>query len=1327
MRRHCVRRVLVFVLLLGGTAWSDSLVAHWKFDEAAGYTAYDSSVNSNDGTMYNMDSSDWITGSKIWFVIDAGSYSTGKQELTYTAADLVGNWHHIVCYRNGTLGKLYLYYDGVLKAYTSSVNTGNIDSPGENLYIACSSPDEGLGVKFSGKLDDIRIYNYILSQAEINALIATQKAGSPSPEDGQQGVSITADLTWTPGVDAVSHDVYFGTSAAAVTNATRLTGDIDGDGTVAPGDLAVMAEQWLGSPAEPYADVDGDGKVNLVDLAIVSAEWADSANPAFRGNQTSATYAPGTMAAETTYYWRIDEVNSAEPASPWTGDIWSFRTESLIPGQAGNPSPSHGAGGVTIDADLSWTAGANATSHDVYFGTISPGVLQGNQTGVTFDLGTMEEGKTYYWRINEVNTYGTTTGAVWHFTTAEHIIKIMPLGDSITQGGTTHDNYRHYLWNKLQFYGHNNINFVGSHDVLGYDVYDSLVFDKDHEGHGGWTTDEILNGGGNPAGGTGNLNAWLTGLQATNEIPDIVLMHLGTNDVNAAGPGYDHNITIGEMEDIIDLLRSYNPNVTILVAKVIPCVIAGTPGMDGLNALIPSLDTYETATSEVIIVDHNTGFLTSWLADEIHPNATGAAKMSDRWYDALTSKLGYEPIDRYALVTRHNPVINAANAFSPLSVGNGGFAFTADITGLQSFPDFYSSGIPLCIQSDWGWHTFDNPNGYNLEDILVDINTYGRLVKYASITSQHAVACEWLRANPHRLGLARVGLKLKKSDGSSVILSDCTNIDQQLDLWRGVLTSRFKVGGQDVQVQTCCHPDNDMIAVRIESDLIAANRLSVTIDFPYGSGSSGPEPGDWNNPLLHQTTTIIDPTATRVDFQRTLDDDVHYVTLQYSSTAAFNELSAHHYELDPPADSTFEFAVEFSRDPIVADLPAFSQSLSAVETHWQNFWSTGGAIDLSASTNPLANELERRIVLSQYLTAIQSAGDMAPQETGLTFNSWYGTPHLEMHWWHEVHFVLWGRAPLFERSLDWYQSILPMAQETATRQGYTGARWSKMVGPEGEENPSSIGTFIVWNQPHPIYFAELGYREHPDQAWLEQYSTIVFETAEFMASFMYWNDQQQRYVLGPPVIPAQERYTATATYNPTFELEYWRWGLQTAQVWRERLGLPRNSQWDHVIDNFSQLPVSGGLYLANESTPDTWTNDHWNDHPSMLMAYGFLKGPRVDVDTMSRTLDKVMEKWNWSSTWGWDFPMIAMTATRVGKPQTAIDALMMNTAKNTYLPNGHNCQYGSLPIYLPGNGGLLSVTAMMAAGWDGAPAQHAPGFPNDGTWQVHWEGLKPMP
>ena len=62
-----------------------------------------------------------------------------------------------------------------------------------------------------------------------------------------------------------------------------------------------------------------------------------------------------------------------------------------------------------------------------------------------------------------------------------------------------------------------------------------------------------------------------------------------------------------------------------------------------------------------------------------------------------------------------------------------------------------------------------------------------------------------------------------------------------------------------------------------------------------------------------------------------------------------------------------------------------------------------------------------------------------------------------------------------------------------------------------------------------------------------------------------------------------------------------------------------------------------------------------------------------------------------------------------------------------YLPNGHNFQDARLRIYLPGNGGLLAAVAMMAAGWDGAPDQHAPGFPSDGTWKVRWEGLHKMP
>jgi hypothetical protein len=86
-----------------------------------------------------------------------------------------------------------------------------------------------------------------------------------------------------------------------------------------------------------------------------------------------------------------------------------------------------------------------------------------------------------------------------------------------------------------------------------------------------------------------------------------------------------------------------------------------------------------------------------------------------------------------------------------------------------------------------------------------------------------------------------------------------------------------------------------------------------------------------------------------------------------------------------------------------------------------------------------------------------------------------------------------------------------------------------------------------------------------------------------------------------------------------------------------------------------------------------------------------------------------------------------MTAARVGCTELAIEALLMDVSKNTFLNNGHNYQAEQLPLYLPGNGGLLTAVAMMAAGWDGAPEVHAPGFPQNGSWVVEFEGLAPLP
>jgi protein-glucosylgalactosylhydroxylysine glucosidase len=672
-----------------------------------------------------------------------------------------------------------------------------------------------------------------------------------------------------------------------------------------------------------------------------------------------------------------------------------------------------------------------------------------------------------------------------------------------------------------------------------------------------------------------------------------------------------------------------------------------------------------------------------------------------------------EKIDRFALVSRHHPVIHKADALTPLSVGNGGFCFTADITGLQTFTDFYNPGIPLCAQSYWGWHTLPDPNNYALEDIMAEYNSHGRKVKYAAFSSAQKTASEWLRANPHRLGLGRIGLKITKSDGSVFTLQDCTDIEQTLDLWSGILTSRFAVEGRQVTVETCCHPELDMIAVRICSDLIAEKRLFATLAFPYGSSSWGKDPHDWSRPERH-ATEIIGNTSRRIDFKRALDNDTYYASLTFSKADRFSETGKHQFELLPSGRSGgFEFSIAFADkfEMLNKTLPSVEQSQSAAKDHWKKFWTSGGAIDFSGSTDPRAGELERRIVLSQYLTAIQSAGPLPTPETGLTFNTWYGKPHIEMHWWHGVHFVLWGRPQMFEKSLPWYKAILPMAQKTAQLQGYTGARWPKMAGPDGREGPSSIAAFIIWQQPHSIYYAELLYALCKERRYLEDYKEVVFETAEFMASFVGWDDQTQRYVLGPPIMPAQEQYDPTKIINPTFELEYWRWGLETAQQWRQRLGMARNPKWDHVLKYLSHPAVKDGLYLAAESTPDTWSRPDGKDHPSMLFAYGMIPPQTVDARVMRQTLDKVLEKWNWPTTWGWDFPAVAMTAARLEDPQKAVDILMMDTIKNTYLANGHNYQNEALPIYLPGNAGLLSATAMMAAGWQGTPLCHAPGFP----------------
>jgi len=209
-------------------------------------------------------------------------------------------------------------------------------------------------------------------------------------------------------------------------------------------------------------------------------------------------------------------------------------------------------------------------------------------------------------------------------------------------------------------------------------------------------------------------------------------------------------------------------------------------------------------------------------------------------------------------------------------------------------------------------------------------------------------------------------------------------------------------------------------------------------------------------------------------------------------------------------------------------------------------------------------------------------------------------------------------------------------------------------------------------------------------------------------------------------------------------LVYWRWALDVAQQWRARMGLPRDGNTDHVLAQLPALPKKDGKYVALSSHPDTWDNlASRHDHPEMLMALGFLPGgPDVDRATMNRTLDGVLTQWDWETKiWGWDYPMIAMTAARLGRPEVAVEVLMREGPNNRYLPTGHCPQRSDealrpdappgtprreIAVYLPANGAFLSAVALMLAGWDGC-TEEFPGFPKDGTWQIRMEGLKPNP
>jgi len=684
-------------------------------------------------------------------------------------------------------------------------------------------------------------------------------------------------------------------------------------------------------------------------------------------------------------------------------------------------------------------------------------------------------------------------------------------------------------------------------------------------------------------------------------------------------------------------------------------------------------------------------------------------------------------IDRKAWVERHQVRISQLDPLAPLTVGNGDFAFTADVTGFQTFDTLYHhQGIPLETLSTWAWHSFPNPLGLQLSEAMQESDFHGRKVAYASL--EKSPAGEYFRKNPHPVPLGRIGLCL--ADGSPIHPDSVKDIHQTLDLWHGVIISQYTLLGQPVRVQTVAHPGQSLVAFSIQSPLLASGRIRLAFGFPYAydlSRKNKPDM-DWGHPERH--TTMSQQTAPRQVVLKRQTEDCHYrVSISWEGDASWEPSGTHSYQLHPSADS-ISLVCLFSPELPQAPLPDFGETLDAASDSWEQFWNTGGVIDLSESTNSGAQELERRIVLSKYLVRVNYAGAFPPQETGLTHISWYGKHHSEMFWWHAAQFYQWNHTELLEKGLHWYLDILPLAMTEAANQGFRGARWPKMSGPDARPSPGGINPFIIWNQPHPIYLCELVYRARPQTATLETYSKLVFESAHFLASYAFYDSLSQHYVLGPPVKSVNEQNAENLTRNPSFELAYWHYGLTIAQQWRERMGMAREPLWDDILARLAPLTISEEKYVDLETEPDIYKRKG-GVPSSMLMALGFLPQTSVvDPDIMRATFEEVNLRNGLNSHVSWSMGKAAMTAARLGDTQTAVDILCNDAPAARFLPNGHvqrPKEPEGCPAYLPANSSFLSAVALMAAGWDGAPDGPAPGFPRDGTWVVRTEGLNKLP
>ncbi|KAH8678072.1 Six-hairpin glycosidase-like protein [Xylariales sp. PMI_506] len=678
-------------------------------------------------------------------------------------------------------------------------------------------------------------------------------------------------------------------------------------------------------------------------------------------------------------------------------------------------------------------------------------------------------------------------------------------------------------------------------------------------------------------------------------------------------------------------------------------------------------------------------------------------------------------INREKVVRQFNPRRYASSSTTPLQVGNGNFAFGVDITGLQTFE-------PFATLSTWGWHNFSLPTtpGQTSPDDFTGLDwwTHGRLVNYDQPNPAENDISNWLIQNPQRINLGTIGFGFS---GDGVTEAQLQNKSQTLDLWTGQVLSSFTYLDKQVTVETWSDSESDTIGISVKSTLLSSGDLVFFFDYPYPDINKFDDPfvGVFNATNNH--TTTLSSTAHGATIRHDMDNTTYYTVISWDQKANISGPlpDTHRYILQAsPGVEKIQLSITYA--PVSTYQPLSLDKITDASTEWwQTYWNSGAFIDLTSSSSPNATEIQRITILSQYLLAVNSASSNSPQESGLVNIGWYGKFHLEMVLWHLLHFARWNQWSLLRRSLpNMYNRFLSSSFDRATLQGYEGARWGKMTDPTGRSAPGEINSLLIWQQPHPMHFAELEYRSFPTNATLEAWDDILTASADFMASYAFFNESTKVYDLGPPMYPVSENTEPNATVNPTFELAYWRFGLDIAVRWKERQGLDVPAQWLTVRDHLAPLPVENGTFTVYEGIPDMWQNNtSIQDHPAMAGIYGLLpppsSGPPLNMTVVRDTHDRITALWDIADCYSWDFPLLAMGSLRLGDVDQALEYLLhpLFQFDDAGYPEGGP----RVPTpYFPGAGGLLMAVAMMAGGWDGAEGSHFPA-----EWNAKVEGFVP--